>query len=464
VSHVQTPSSLAINGDGFGTEFGVELADVLAEANVHLHAFKLVGEALQIVISTEAYAHWPDAISTLQEQLSVALPRDIADVEYIITHDGHALYSTRLALNHLRKRQYGQQGTQWVKQHSDMRLSSLLPAQLALWEAPAADEVPQTSWWSRVVPQLNADVVHQVYTPSEESDVRYTGLQNDLTQYVGANIDASWSLTPLAPTWTVEASVSVDLLDADFSQMPVEQDTSADEFTGKPLPIRSAGLTEQQQETARLTKLALVKRGTALKHARLASDSIHYRVALGPVSDDFVGINTQWLYQPWQSRVAFGLSIAELQAIGELETLVTSYDVADNSSYNSAIVSGYWATPWHNIDVAIHAGRFVGQDTGVQVQVKRTFHNGWQFGLWSSHTEKNGRSYHDHGIALRIPLDGWVGQAFKQVTTKPVRYQSAVRNPHNNAGVLPTELGSGRDEDIWWQQRDARYDVFSERQ
>lgn len=477
------PLLLALESEGFGGE----LADVIAALDINLHAFEREDEALTLVISTEAYAHWPDAISTLHGLLSMALPSDIADVEYIITDNGHALYCTRLALNHLSKGQHKgrnnngqhhQQVMQWAKQHSDMRLSSLLPAQLSLWQAPVKRQVPQANVWSRLVPEISADVVHQVYTPSKVSDVHFAGLNNELTQYVGAHMDASWILTPSAPSWTVETSINVDLLDAELdselnselgSELNSELNSGAGlpssaGYHGAPLPIRSAGLIAQQQKSARLTKLALVKRGTALKHARLASNSIHYRVSLGQVSDDLVGINTQWLYQPWQSRVAFGLSIAELKAIGELESLTKSYDMASESTVTSAVVSGYWATPWQNIDVAVHAGRFVGQDTGAQVQIKRTFHNGWQFGLWSSHTEKDGHSQHDHGIALQIPLDGWFGQAFKHVSTKRLRYQSTVRNPHNNAGVLPTELASGRDADIWWQQRDVRFDVFSERQ
>ena len=435
------------------------LSALLAELDVDLDAVNQENGLLQLVIHTNAYSYWPDAISTVHNHLSVLLPHDIKDIEYIVAHQGHVQYSVRMALNHLLKRA---SHPNWQSSHSQIRLNSVSPEQLALAQAPKPAQQPHVSFWEQLVPELSADVVHQVYTATESP---LYSQDKKFTQYMGADVTATWSFNP---TLSIQSSIRLDLADADVDDGDmganlVQESRHAETL----LPIRSSVVHNQQDARGRLNQLALVKRGTALRHHRLVSDSIHYRVALGLVSQDLMGLNSQWLYQPWQSRVAFGASIARLQAAGELESLSVDSglisDTSESMTLTSAIVSGYWATPWHNIDIAVHAGRFVGQDTGAQVQIKRTFHNGWQFGLWSSHTEKDGHSYHDYGIALQIPLEGLLDTLMGTSKPRKVRLQSSIRDPFNNAGVLPTELGSGRDSDIWWQQRDVRFDVFSER-
>ena len=50
-------------------------------------------------------------------------------------------------------------------------------------------------------------------------------------------------------------------------------------------------------------------------------------------------------------------------------------------------VSAYWATPFYNYDVAVHAGRYLAKDIGATLEVRRTFRNGWQVGAWATLTD-----------------------------------------------------------------------------
>ena len=73
----------------------------------------------------------------------------------------------------------------------------------------------------------------------------------------------------------------------------------------------------------------------------------------------YSGAGGEILYWPAQSRLAFGASLAYAKQRDYDRGLgLLDYDVITGH------VSAYWATPFYNYDVAVHAGRYLAKDVG----------------------------------------------------------------------------------------------------
>ena len=165
----------------------------------------------------------------------------------------------------------------------------------------------------------------------------------------------------------------------------------------------------------------------------------------------YSGMGGEVLYQPFQSRVAMGFSA----------NWVKQRDFQKNFKHLqyetiTAFLSAYWATPFYNFDVAVHAGRYLAKDRGATLEIRRTFHNGWMVGLWATKTnvssEDFGEGSFDKGLFFRIPFDGLFGARTR------ASYSTRVRPIQRDGGqYLEDFTGS-----IWWDIRAARHDAFYE--
>jgi hypothetical protein len=74
-------------------------------------------------------------------------------------------------------------------------------------------------------------------------------------------------------------------------------------------------------------------------------------------------------------------------------------------------VSGYWATGFHNFDLAIHAGRYLAKDIGATFEIQKRFANGWSVGAFATLTdvpfEVFGEGSFDKGLIFRVPLNSY---------------------------------------------------------
>jgi hypothetical protein len=72
-------------------------------------------------------------------------------------------------------------------------------------------------------------------------------------------------------------------------------------------------------------------------------------------------------------------------------------------------VSAYWATGFHNFDVAVHAGRYLAKDVGATLEIQKRFANGWSVGAFATLTDVPfdvfGEGSFDKGLIFRIPFD-----------------------------------------------------------
>ena len=123
---------------------------------------------------------------------------------------------------------------------------------------------------------------------------------------------------------------------------------------------------------------------------------------------------------------------------------------------NTAFASAYWASPFYNFDLALHAGRYLAGDNGATLEMRRTFSNGWMIGLWTTFTDVSSKDFgegsFDKGIFLKVPLDQFLG---RNVRTS---YSTRVR-PIQRDGGARLEDFSGN---IWWNLRSVRYDTLDE--
>jgi hypothetical protein len=207
--------------------------------------------------------------------------------------------------------------------------------------------------------------------------------------------------------------------------------------------VRSDAVKYLKQGKNGLERLYIDKRGSF-------SGDLHYRAYAGVLESMYSGIGGEVLYQPFQSRLAFALSGNWVKQ----RDYDRSFDHLDYSTY-TAFASAYWATPFNNYDVALHAGKYLAKDYGATLEVRRTFNNGWMVGLWATKTnvsaEDFGEGSFDKGMFFRIPL-GILGSSGRS------SYQARIR-PIQRDGGARIEGFSG---DLWWDIREARYDVFNE--
>lgn len=435
------------------------IVNALAHINVQVDGLDVNSGLLMLVVAADGYAYWPDAIAQSQYVLNRLLPTSIDAVEYIITHQGHALYATREAVVHIDGVAGNLANARLANGRARLRPLSL--SQVDLANAKRAGSIMNV-----LLPDVSLGVDNAFFQPQQSE----RGLNHTLGYYWGVSLDADWSL---GHGWQIETTVQGDVAE-DFALVLV-RDTQLGEITKglfaqsdsqQILPLRALQQASLIEDDARLTKALISKRGTAIKTQRNAHASYHYQVFAGQVSSELHGVGGQVLYQMWQSRVAVGVNFAQL-TVSDFDTHTESLARKHTST---GTVSAYWASPWHNIDVSMEAGQFIGRDKGALVNIKRTFHNGWQFGLYAAKTRLHGETYSNSGLQLTIPFNGWFGSGSgsdydylpadvkKHYVGQKLRYSSGIHTLGNNTAYSLSELTP----DMWWQQRDARYDVFTQ--
>ncbi len=186
------------------------------------------------------------------------------------------------------------------------------------------------------------------------------------------------------------------------------------------------------------------------KQAGLGS-AWHYRLYGGVLERMYSGAGGELLYQPFRSRLAFGLSANWVKQ----RDYDRSFSHLDYST-TTAFASAYWASPIYNYDAAVHVGQYLAEDIGATFEVRRTFNNGWQIGAWATLTdvpfEDFGEGSFDKGIFLKIPLGGGgKGTNF---------YQTSIRSIQRDGGQSLEEFSGA----LWWNMRSARYDALAPNQ
>ena len=126
------------------------------------------------------------------------------------------------------------------------------------------------------------------------------------------------------------------------------------------------------------------------------NNEILYRIFAGVLESMYSGIGGEVLYQPYQSRLAFGVSGNWVKQ--------RDFNKSNHLDYETvtAFASIFWASPFYNFDFAIHAGRYLAKDSGATLEVRRTFSNGWMVGLWATKTNISAEDFGEAALTKEL--------------------------------------------------------------
>jgi hypothetical protein len=362
-----------------------------------------------LVMGNNQYPVWADAIAKMAVLADLHLPSSVNTFRIVAEEAGHRVQTIQMRRPSLA---YGQNKQLVERQISVLPGRSLVSPQR------------KTSFFQKkVFFDVGVGTRLQLFDPDDPA--RYQLYTN-----IGISL-------ALPKAWTLTGAYGVDITN--------NFDESSRISGGSALtPVRSDVVKYLTEGDTGLDSLYFEKRGSAYK-------GIHYRVFGGVLEEMYSGVGGEVLYQPFQSRLAYGLSANWVRQ--------RDYDKSfKHLDYQTAtaFASVYWASPFYNVDVAVHAGKYLAKDVGATLEVRRTFNNGWMVGLWATMTDVSaedfGEGSFDKGMFFKIPFDGLFGGNARG------SYGARVR-PIQRDGGQRLEDFSGN---IWWDIRGARYDAFSD--
>jgi len=150
-----------------------------------------------------------------------------------------------------------------------------------------------------------------------------------------------------------------------------------------------------------IDRLMLTKRGQV-------GGEFYYLGFAGILEEMYTGVGGEVLYRPFGSRVAFGANLIGVQQ----RDFDKDFGLRDYRTWIGHL-SVYWASPLYNLDVAVHAGRYLAKDLGATLEVTKRFANGWSVGAFATITDvpfsEFGEGSFDKGLIFRIPFNPFVG-------------------------------------------------------
>ncbi|MDB3966191.1 YjbH domain-containing protein [Porticoccaceae bacterium] len=359
-----------------------------------------------LVMGNKAYPIWADAIAQMTVLADLHLPSRVKSLRFVIEEEGHQVYT--LPIRRPSRNAFGD--TPKMR-----RKVKLLPAK--------APEVPQhrTDFvQKKLFIDANLSTRFQLFDPDDPARYQLYGK-------LGISL-------ALPDSWALRGAYTLDITNT-FKESKRESDST--------LPhVRSDIVKYLTEGSTGLDSLFLEKRGSL-------TPQLHYRAYGGILEEMYSGVGGEVLYQPYQSRLAFGLSSNWVQQ----RDYDKSFDLLEYQT-TTAFASAYWASPFYNFDFAVHAGRYLAKDFGATIEVRRTFSNGWMIGLWATITdvpfEDFGEGSFDKGMFFKIPLNTLFNQNIRSA------YSTRVR-PIQRDGGARLEDFSGN---IWWDLRAVRYDAL----
>ena len=377
---------------------------VLVEASI-----ELATHTATFVVGNKQYTVWADAIAKLATLADLHLPSHVTTLRFVVQELGHRVQTIQMRRPSMMSE----------------KSKGLLERQIHV--LPARNlEIPQrrTGFEEyKVFFDVGLSTRFQFFDPDDPA--RY-----QVFMPVGINM-------LLPKSWLIRGVYGFDITH--------NFDESRRRDSGSVLPrVRSDVVNYLIEGDSGLDSLYLEKRGSAFKE-------LHYRLFGGVLEGMFSGVGGELLYQPTQSRLAFGISATQAHQ----RTYDKRFDLTGYKA-NTAFASVYWASPFYNYDFALHAGQYLAKDKGATLEIRRTFSNGWMVGLFATRTNVSavdfGEGSFDKGFFIKIPFDGLFGRNTRGA------YSTRLR-PIQRDGGQRLEDFSGN---IWWDLRGARYDAFTD--
>lgn len=361
-----------------------------------------------IVMGNLGFPIWTDAVGLMANLADLHLPMTVSMFNFVIEEEGHRVNSIamrRPSLNYGKRKELVE------------REISIKPV------APLSFVQHRTNFVQRKI-DFNINLGNRVQLFDPDDPARY-------------QLYAKVGLTAMLPgNWILNGQIDYDITN--------NFDESTRESNSVITRVRSDIVRYLNEGSSGVDSLYFQKRGDL-------GNTSHFRIFGGVLESMYSGLGLEMLYQPFQSRLAFGAS-AQVLKQRDFKKAFKHLDYETMTFF----LSTYWATPFYNFDVAVHAGKYLARDIGATLEIRRTFENGWMVGLWATKTdisaEDFGEGSFDKGLFFKIPLNGLLGNGARSSYTTRVR-------PIQRDGGQYLEDFTGR---IWWDIRSARYDVFNQ--
>jgi len=356
-----------------------------------------------IEIANETFPNWQDALEHAHYLADIHLPFYVTQIHFVINEHGHSVHTVAVPRD--------------FKLRTDLE-QEIIPASMLSSPQHSTNFVKD-----KIFVDVGLGQRFMLFDPD-----------NPLSYQLFAKL---FTKINLYDDWSLRSMYRINIKN-NFSDLARESNSV--------LPhVRSDALRYLQNGESGLSHLFLEKRATFTD-----IPALHYRMYAGLLEDMYSGVGAEVLYQAYDSRVAFGLSATWAKQ--------RNYDAGfGHLDYQTLTghASVYWATPVSGYDIALHAGRYLAKDVGTTLELRRTFRNGWQVGMWATLTnvssEEFGEGSFDKGIFFRIPFDSGLNNYRKSISTTRIR-------PVQRDGGARLEGFSGQ---LWWDLRDTAPTVFA---
>jgi hypothetical protein len=366
-----------------------------------------------LVVGNVDFSLWADAVSRAIALANLNLPASVTSMNIVLEDLGHRVHTIRTG----RPSRSMPVITRDYDRGSFARQMDVLPGRaLSIVEN-------DTDFVTNKV-DFEADLATRFQFFDPDNPARYQ---------VYLKVGASLRLTN---SWTLRGTWGQNIYN-DFDEITRVSDSI--------LPrVRSDVARYLSEGESGLDALYLEKRGSWQRE-------LHFRVFGGVLEEMYSGLGGEVLWQPHGSRLAFGVS-ANWVKQRDFDKSLKHLDYQTTTGF----VSAYWATPFYNYDVALHAGRYLAKDVGATLEVRRTFDNGWMIGLWATLTDVPfddfGEGSFDKGMFFRIPLDGLLGRRTRAA------YENRIRPIQRDGG----QRLDGFSANLWFDTRASRYDALDQ--
>jgi hypothetical protein len=358
----------------------------LRKQTLELAAIDLRGSTLTVYYRNYRFLSQDEAIGRMARILMANAPPNVEIFRFVLLDDSMPLVEVKTARSALERT---------IPAHGGA--DEMGPA---LTVAPAPQDIrPLQASLRNVSPKLNwsfGPTFRSVFFDPE------VPLQGQLYLLAFANLQ-------LTPSFSIDAALEADIINNFNTGVP----------SNSLLPHVRTDLQQYFKEGANgINSL------TANYTTRLAQD-FYTQIKVGLLEDMFAGAGGQVLWRPGNGRWAFGADVYQVwQRNFDRLFGVQKYETVTGHA------SVYYQLPWNDLNVAVHAGRYLAKDYGATFEIRRKFSTGVEIGAFATFTNvpfaRFGEGSFDKGIYIYIPFQ-WALPVFTR-SAYPLEIRSITRD------------------------------------
>lgn len=154
------------------------------------------------------------------------------------------------------------------------------------------------------------------------------------------------------------------------------------------------------------------------------------KAAFGYLEREYAGLAGEFLYYPVKGRWAIGLEGAiyrkrSYRGLGFTDKIrKTEHFIVRHVPFpygSQYFLDLYYEYKEAKLDTRIRIGKFLANDYGARYEISRNFDSGMRITFWYTYTNGNdiinGKTYHDKGVAISLPLDLFYMQTSRETWT-----------------------------------------------